>query len=252
MNLKERMLSGQKIYGTMIRMSRNSGIVYLAKNAGLDFIMYDCEHSCYNFETLQDLFVTGNALGFPGLVRVPELTKGYISRFLDFGAAGVMLPMTNTAEEARDLVKWSKYQPLGDRGYSTGCAHLDFKGASKHTEVMEDMNNRIITIAQIETKTAVDNVDSIAAVPGVDALLVGPNDLSLSLGIPGDLMNPIELDAIAHVAAACKKHKKGFGLHAGVNMLKKFADDLTIVMSDTDTGMLEKGLSGIKEAMTAM
>jgi len=251
-HLKEKMLSGQKVYGTMIRMSRNSGIVYLAKNAGLDFIMYDCEHSCYDFETLQDLFVTGNALDFPSLVRVPELTKGYISRFLDFGATGVMLPMTNTVEEARDLVKWSKYQPIGDRGYSTGCAHLNFKGAAKHTEVMEGMNSRVITIAQIETKLAVDNADAIAAISGVDALLVGPNDLSLSLGIPGDLMNPIELDAIGHVAAACKKHRKAFGIHGGVNMLQKFAGDLTIVMSDTDTGIIEKGLNGVKEAMTAI
>ena len=216
------------------------------------FILYDCEHSCYDSETLQDLFVTGNALSFPSLVRVPELAKGCISRNLDFGATGVMLPMTNTVEEARDLVKWSKYQPVGDRGYSTGCAHLDFKGAAKHTEVMERMNSRIITIAQIETKLAVDNANAIAAISGIDALLVGPNDLSLSLGIPGDLMNPIELDAIAHVAAACKKHGKAFGLHGGINLLKNFADDLTIVMSDTDTGIMEKGLNGLKEAMTAI
>ena len=248
--LKEKLLSGQKIYGTMIRLSRNPGMMYLAKQAGFDYLMFDCEHSCYNFETLQDMFITGNALGLPSMVRVPELTKGYASRFLDFGAEGIMLPMGNTVAEAEELVKWTKYRPLGDRGYSTSCAHLDFKGASDHTQVMQEQNKRIITISQVETQQAVDNVEEIAAVPGIDGLLIGPNDLSISLGIPGDLANPIMTEAISHVVAACKKHHVAFGLHAGPALLKRFMDDLTIVMSETDISVLERGFRQAREAMT--
>ena len=252
MNLQEKLRAGQKVYGTMVRVVRNPALAYLAKNAGLDFVMYDCEHSNYNFETLHDLFITGNALGLPGLVRVPIATKDYISRSLDSGAAGVMSPMTDTPEIARDIVKWSKYQPTGERGYSTGCAHINFQGAAKHTEVMAEANSRILSIAQIETKLAVDNAEAIAAVEGIDALLIGPNDLSLSLGVPGDLMNPIELEAIAHVAAACKKQGKAFGLHAGVKMIAKFIDDMQLVMSDTDTSILERGFKSVRESLQAL
>ncbi len=88
MNLKEKAVSGEKIFGTMLRIQRSPAITYAAKNAGLDFVMYDCEHSNYSMETLHDLFVTGNALGLGGFLRVPELQKSYISRALDQGATG--------------------------------------------------------------------------------------------------------------------------------------------------------------------
>ena len=249
MNLKEKLLAGQKVYGIMLRLNRDPGILHLVKNTGLDFVMYDCEHSSYNFETLQDLFVCGNAMGLPGLVRVPELSKGYLSRFLDFGAGGVMLPMTSTAADAKELVRLTKYAPVGERGYAASSAHTGFKGSAKPLELMACANNRILTIAQIETKQAIDNAQEIAATSGIDVLLIGPNDLALSLGVPGDLTSPIVLEAISHVAAACKKQGRIFGIHGGVNLLKLFKDDLALVMSETDTSVLEKGLNSLREAM---
>jgi len=252
MNLKEKLHSRQKIYGTMIRLSRDPSILCLAKNAGLDFVMFDCEHGSFNFETLQDLFVAGNGMNLPGLARVPELSRGYLSRFLDLGCGGVMLPMTSTAEDARELVKWSKYAPLGERGYVTNGAHVHFKTSSKPLEAMEEANSRILTIAQIETKEAIKNADAIAAVPGIDALLIGPNDLALSLGVPGDLTSPIMIESVSKVAAACKRHGKAFGIHGGVQLLKLFKDDITLIMSETDLSILEKGLNGLREAMHTM
>lgn len=246
MELKEKMKSGQKIYGTMLRVSRNPAVCYLAKNAGLDYVMFDCEHGNYSFESLHDMFIMGNALGLNGLLRVPHLSRDHISRALDCGATGAMVPMTDTLEQAEEIVRWSKYSPLGERGYGSGCAHTDYVGGGKHKEIMEAANLKIISIAQIETKLAVDNADQIAAVKGIDVLLIGPNDLSISLGIPGDLMNPIELEAITHVAASCKKHGKFFGLHAGLNLLEKFSDDLSFVMSKTDTDILAEGFAQIK------
>jgi 2-keto-3-deoxy-L-rhamnonate aldolase RhmA len=241
------MLSGQKIYGTMLRVSQNPAVCYLAKHNGLDFVMYDCEHAPYDMETLHNLFITGNALGLGGFLRVPDLSKDYISRALDQGARGVMVPMLETPEMAKALVKYSKYQPIGSRGFSNAIANVDYVAGRKHVEVMEEANNTVVSIAQIETKLAVDNAAAIAATPGIDALLIGPNDLSLSLGIPGDLFNPIELEAIAHVAAACKKEKKAFGLHAGAKLLEKFIDDMTLVMMQTDIDILNAGFASIKE-----
>jgi 2-keto-3-deoxy-L-rhamnonate aldolase RhmA len=229
----------------MLRVSRNPAVCYLARNGSLDFVMFDCEHSNYTYETLHDMFIMGNALGLGGLLRVPVLSRDYISRALDCGAAGAMVPMTETPEQAEEIVRWSKYSPLGERGYGSGCAHTDYVGGGKHEAIMGAANQKIISIAQIETRLAVDNADQIAAVNGIDVLLIGPNDLSISLGIPGDFMNPVELDAIAHVAACCKKHGKFFGLHAGLKLLEKFSDDLSFVMSQSDTDILAQGFARI-------
>ena len=245
MELREKMKSGQKVYGTMLRVSRNPAVCYLAKNAALDFVMFDCEHGNYSYESLHDMFLMGKALGLNGLLRVPQLSKDHISRALDCGAAGAMIPMTETVEQAEEIVWWSKYAPLGGRGYGSGGANTDYVGGGKHSEVMEATNQKIVSIAQIETKLAVDNAEKIAAVEGIDVLLIGPNDLSISLGVPGDLMNPIELDAIAHVAASCKQHGKFFGLHAGIKLLEKFSDELQFVMSQTDTDILAAGFAQI-------
>lgn len=247
MLLKEKLMSGQKIYGTMLRVNQNPAICFIAKNAGLDFVMYDLEHAPYNMETIHNLFMTGNAIGLDGYLRVPNLSKDYISRALDQGARGVMVPMLETPEMAQELVKYSKYDPIGGRGYASGIGHVNYVLGGKHTDVMENANNTVVTIAQIETKLSVDNAEAIAATPGIDALLIGPNDLSLSLGIPGDLFNPIEIEAIEHIIAACKNNNKAFGLHGPAKLQEQFIDDITICMFQTDIDILTAGFKNIKE-----
>ncbi|MDR1177399.1 MAG: hypothetical protein LBK64_01090, partial [Spirochaetaceae bacterium] len=113
-------------------------------------------------------------------------------------------------------------------------------------QLMADMNKRVMVIAQIETALAVENVMEIAAVEGVDMLLIGPNDLSVSLGIPGDLMNPIELDAITKVAKAARENKKLFTIHSNAQLHNHFQDELRVVMQIGDTDMLKSGCEGIK------
>jgi len=249
MSLKEKLLSGQRVYGSMVRLQKNPAISFLAKNAGLDFLPYDCEHSHYNFETLHDIFVTGNAMGFDSFVRVAQLSKDWISRILDSGATGIMVPMTETGEQAKEIVNWAKFAPIGDRGYGSGLAHSNYASGGKHVDVMAAQNNRVVVIAQIETELGVNNADAIAATEGIDVLLIGPNDLSISLGIPGDLLNQKELDAIAKVAAACKKHGKSFGLHAGAPMHEHFKADENFMMLSTDMDILANGFKNIKETL---
>lgn len=246
MNLKEKLLSGQKIYGTMLRVVRNPAICLIAKNSGLDFVMFDCESSNFSEETLHDAFILANAIGLGGFLRAAELSKKCISCPLDWGATGIMVPMTETKAHAEEIVNWSKYCPTGKRGYCGGGAAAAYLGGLTHQTAMEQSNAKIISIAQIETRLGVDNAEEIAGVDGIDVLLVGPNDLSISLGIPGDLMNHLELEAIAHVAGICKKKKKSFGLGAGVKFLQIFAHDLTFVMVQSDTDILTNGLSAIK------
>ena len=246
MSMKEKIKAGQKVYGTMIRMVRNPNLAVLAKKAGLDFILYDGEHCEFGLETLKDAFAVANAMDFAALARVPVTTKDYVSRYLDLGACGIMAPMTETAQNAADLAKWSKFAPIGERGFGLGLDNVSHMNAP-HATMMEKANERVVSIAQIETKMAIENADIIAATEGVDALLIGPNDLSISLGIPGDLLNPIEIEAIAHVGAACKRNGKAFGVHAGPALLGKFIKDLDIVMMDTDIDMIYQGLSNVCE-----
>ena len=246
--LKETLMSGNKIAGIMIRVLRNPAAAQLIKNAGLNFFMFDCEHASYDMETLHDTFLMANALGVGGFVRVPAGEKAWISRVLDAGATGVMVPMIENREQAENLAKYSKYQPIGIRGFSGGIAYSAYKGGV-HMQMMEEQNRRVITIAQIETRSGVANAEEIASVEGIDALLIGPNDLSIALDIPGDLMNPIELEAIAKVAAACKKHGKAFGLHGGPALLEKFKDDLTLIMSGSDVDVLTNGFKSTYETI---
>jgi 2-keto-3-deoxy-L-rhamnonate aldolase RhmA len=246
MTLREKLKSGEKVFGTMLRMSRSPAVCYLAKHGGFDFVMFDCEQSSYTINDMHDLFVMGNALNLAGLLRAPALEKEHISRPLDCGAGGVMVPMIETAEQAAVLAGFSKYPPLGERGYAAGGAGTDFKGG-KAPEIMSAANMRILSIAQIETGKAVDNAEHIAAVEGIDMLLIGPNDLSVSLGIPGDLMNPMELEAIGHVAEACRASGKFFGLHGGLALLEKFRDKLDFIMSQSDTDMLAGAMKDTAE-----
>lgn len=252
MTLKEKLQAGQKVYGSMIRVLRNPSVCWIAKNAGFDFVMFDCEHSVFSVETLHDCFAAAHAMGLDGLLRATELSKSCISRSLDAGAKGVMVPVTETPEQAKEIVKWSKYAPIGDRGYSAGTLATHYMSNKSSVEIMKAANDSTVSIAQIETRLAVDNADAIAAVEGIDVLLIGPNDLSISLGVPGDTMNPIELEAIRHVAEACKRNNKAFGIHAGLKMIQKFADDLTFIMCSSDADILRDGFTNIRKSLGEM
>jgi 2-keto-3-deoxy-L-rhamnonate aldolase RhmA len=232
----------------MVRMIRNPAIAPLAARAGLDFIMLDLEHGPFNLETVEDIFKAGRPLGLGCFARVPELSRGWVSRILDAGATGVMVPMLETVAEAELLVRWAKYGPLGGRGFGGIGGHTDFDAIAPGAtlEFMAKANAETLTIAQIETARAVENADAIAAVPGLDALLIGPNDLAISLGCAGDFMGEILHDAIGRVAAAAATHGKIFGMHAGDPLLERWIPKgLTLVMNNLDGNMLAAAMKAI-------
>jgi 2-keto-3-deoxy-L-rhamnonate aldolase RhmA len=246
MSLKQKLVSGEKIHGCMLRVVRNPAIWLMARDAGLDWAMLDCEHGNYDFETLHDMFVMASAVGMEGFVRVPVGSKEWISRVLDAGAMGVMVPMVETKEYAQEIAGFAKYTPVGKRGFVGMSAHNHYH-AAKPVDIMKAQNDSVLAIAQIETKKAIENVDEIAAVEGIDVLFVGPADLSISLGIPGDLTNPIELEAIGKVAAACARHGKYLGLLGNLELLGHFRDELGMVMVGDDANMLIAGLAKTME-----
>jgi 2-keto-3-deoxy-L-rhamnonate aldolase RhmA len=244
----QKLREGKRVVGTMVRMVRNPAIAIVAHNAGLDFIMLDMEHGPHTMETVDDVFKVGRTLGLGCFVRVPELTKGYVSRSLDCGATGVMVPMLESVEQANLLVRWAKYAPLGGRGFGAPGGHTQFIGVGPDaiSAFTAKANADTITIAQIETAQAIQNIDIIAAVPGIDALLIGPNDLSISMGCAGDFLGDTMEKAIGKVAAAAKKHGKIFGMHGPDPLTERWLPrGLTLVMSNLDTNVLAAGLKTI-------
>ena len=198
-------VSGTPLVGTMIRMVDNPGIAHIAFQAGLDFIMLDMEHGAYTFSDLSAIAGTAYTLNLDCYVRVPELSRGYVSRALDCGATGVMVPMIETVDQAQKLVSWAKYPPTGKRGMGSIGTLTGYGRVQDASSFMEMANKTTLAIAQIETVTGIKNIEAIAAVSGIDVLLVGPYDLSVSLGIPGNFTSPDLHEAIRKVAGASLK-----------------------------------------------
>lgn len=241
MTLKERVFN-EKLYGVFMKIIDNPAITILAKNAKLDFLFYDCEHGMYTYEKLHNLILMGNSVGVPAFVRVPQLSKSDIAKSLDCGATGVMVPMIEDRKQAELLVQWSKYPPVGKRGYAGG-ANTDYRPSGNHKENMTELNKSVISIAQIETELGVQNIEEILTVEGVDAVIVGPADLAISLGIPGDYFNQIEIQAIDKVAYACERHKKGFGIIGKLELIERYKNQINFLISRIDVDIIREGFT---------
>ena len=229
----KKLKEGNRIVGTMIRMVRNPAIAQIAYYAGLDFIMFDLEHGSYSIETVSDISKVARSIGLGIFARVPELSRGYVSRLMDVGIEGIMVPMVSTSEEAKQLVRWSKFVPIGKRGFGGSGEFTNFIPIdSDAITFMKHQNESTLAIAQIETAEAIKNIDAIAAVEGIDVLLIGPNDLAISLGVAGDIMGKVGQAAIGKVADAAEKHHKIFSIHSSNDvLLEKWDSRIQMVMS---------------------
>lgn len=238
--------SNQKYVGMFCKLITSPAMYLMAKNAEMDFIFYDCEHGMLNNETLHDLILFGNNIDLPTFVRVAELSRKEVSQVLDCGARAVMVPMIETKEQAEKLVEWSKYTPIGNRGYSSG-ANTNYGPSGGHQENMENLNNQTVTIVQIETKLGIENIEDIAAVSGVDAIIVGPVDLSISLGNTGNIMHKNELSAIDKVIKECKRNNLMFGIIGSEKILNHFKEDVNYWISANDSNLIRDGIQNAVE-----
>jgi 2-keto-3-deoxy-L-rhamnonate aldolase RhmA len=224
---KARLREGGIAIGTMISELRTEEVSYVLAAAGFDFFVIDTEHASANWETVQTLSRAARSAGIVPLVRVTDTLYSLIARALDAGAMGVMVPHVETAADAREIVRCVKYPPAGERGFGLRGAVTDY-GQVSAAQAIEWSNAETLVFAQIESGRALDNLDDIAAVPGIDVLLVGPNDLALSLGVPGELLHPKLQDAYRRVADAANRHGIAGGLHPG---------DLKVVECGCTAGM---------------
>src|ERR1700722_3179121 len=187
--LKQRLAAGETAYGTMVCEYTSPGMPATLVAAGAEFIMYDMEHTGIDFAELKRQFSYARSLGIVPMVRPIEKSYSAVTRLLDMGALGLMLQMTESAEEAMKLVSWTRYPPHGVRGCSFGQSHDDY-APGEMTDKIRISNERVIVMPMIETRRGLEAVDDIVAVDGVDGVHLGQFDLSLSLGIAGQIDHP--------------------------------------------------------------
>lgn len=213
--VKAALQAGGISLGTMIFEFNTTGIARIAASAGAEFVIYDMEHTGWSIETIRTLFATSRAGEIVPMVRVPATQYHLLSGPLDAGAMGLMIPMVETEEQAQLIAASVKYPPEGRRGAAFGVAHDDYGLEGGTTiERMARANREVLTIAQIETALGVQNVERIAAIPAIDVLWIGHNDLTNSMGIPGQFDHPDYLAAVARVLAAGRAHGKAIGIMA--------------------------------------
>jgi len=202
-SMKDVATSGGLKVGTFVCEFATPGIGYILKNAGLDFVFLDMEHSGFDVSTMKSALRYFEAADLPCLVRPPGKDYYDMARMLDIGAQGLCLPMVSSADEARSIVRQCKYVPDGERGVALGIMHDRFRPGAVN-EKLAAANRDTAIFPLIETAAGIEEVAEIAAVEGVDGLWIGHFDLSCSLGVPGEFDHPKFKDAIARTHAAAK------------------------------------------------
>ncbi|MBI3666152.1 MAG: aldolase [Acidobacteria bacterium] len=248
--IKQKLKAGGRVLGTCITDYTSPEIVTIFKAAGLEFFFIDTEHSVPSYRDIQTLVRAGRGAGVIPLVRVTQSEYFLIARLLDVGAMGIIAPRTASVEEARRIVTSMKFTPEGNRGYGLRGIVNDYQYAGARAE-MDSANRETMVILQVENTECLDAVFDIAATPGVDALMIGPFDLSISLGIPGQFDDPIFWKAFGRVVEACHKAGIAPGIHVGnATQLKKAAGrGARFLVCGSDASVLLAGYRSIVEEM---
>lgn len=238
-DLRARMKRGERVIGTMVQEVRTPAIAQILKEVGFDFFMLDMEHGAFNLETAAEIVRVARLVDIAPLVRVCGPQYELIARILDQGAAGVMVPRVEARSDVERLVQAMKYPPMGQRGMSSDAPHsqYDFKPLP---ELIELSNEDTIAIAQIERRAAIENIDDLLSVPGLDAALVGPEDLSVSLGVPGESTSERVTGAIETMVESAKRNGVASAIHMGsVEPLQGWLNKgMTMVMYASDLDFL--------------
>ncbi len=209
--LKEKMAGGKLTVGMIARLVRGNEIAAIAHTAGFDCLFIDLEHNSFSLESVSQICLTCNALQVTPLVRVTDRSHAEIARALECGAMGVIVPGVETPEHARSVVAAAKFPPLGERSIAPHLPHLFFRAAPA-TEVMPALNEATLVISMMESLAALDAVEEIAAVEGLDMILVGAHDLCNAMGLPGQHDHPKVRAAFERVAKACRETDTFFGV----------------------------------------
>ncbi len=236
----ERMRSGGVALGLSVRLARSPEIVRIAKATGHDFLFIDGQHAVFNVETAANLASTAIPLGIAPMYRVLGLNDPNVAGLLDNGITGIIFPDINTAEEARRAVEMCKFAPIGRRSVGAVFPQFDCE-TPPLAEALPALNASTAVVIMVETGKGLENIETIAAVPGVDVIHIGTNDLMVDLGKPGRLDDPAVEKALDRAVAACRANKIFAGC-GGIRDIKRQAAiakrGIQYFTTQSDTGFL--------------
>jgi len=212
--IKESFRKGKVVIGTWVFEFNTPGIARLLASTGIDFVVYDMEHSGFGIESIRQLMAQTRPLNLAAFVRPPSNEYHLIAPLLDAGASGVIIPKVETVSEATRLVDTCKYYPEGQRGAAFSIAHDDFLPGDVPTK-MRAANDAMVCGILIETAEGVENLEGILGVNGIDLVWVGFLDLSLSMGIPGQFSHPQFKEAVNRILQVSEAHRVPVGILSG-------------------------------------
>src|SRR5215475_10929753 len=238
--VKKALKEGKVVIGATVTAA-NPDVAATLAGAGFDFLWIEMEHSPLTLETVRSMILATRGMKAMPFTRVPVNEPWMAKRVLDIGSLGVVFPFTSTRELAEQAVKSCKYPPLGIRGFGPGLASS--RWGMSGSDYAKFANENVLVVVIIEQKQAIDNIEQIASVPGVDVLFIGVNDLSFSLGVGGKTNDPIVEEAVNKVLAAGKKYNIPVGYPAGnpIEINKRIAQGFRFFQASSDLGMMAAG-----------
>ncbi|HEY2016020.1 MAG TPA: aldolase/citrate lyase family protein [Bryobacteraceae bacterium] len=221
---RERLAKGETVFGCGLQVYRSAEIPRAFACAGFDYVFIDMEHGSYDLETVQDMIVSSNLAGITPIVRVAELLYSLIARLLDSGAQGIILPRVEDPKILEEALSWMRFPPQGKRGYGVNTTMIGYENHS-FPEIIEHLNRNTVSVVQFETTVAMDRADELLSLKGLDIAMVGPADLSISLGIPGQFDHPLLLSTVDRLIEKCNKYGVVPGIQTrGLAMAKMWAE----------------------------
>ena len=252
--LKERLASGETVNTFAMGRAFHPNLIQMfAIHGGFHGFWIDHEHTGFSIDQIEVAATAGRAAGLDCFVRIAPTDYALVTRCLESGAGGVMAAQINTAEQAEQFVSWAKFAPRGRRGLNSG-GHDGRFGNMPLAEFCETANRASFVAIQIETAQAVEHVDAIAAIDGVDHLFLGPADLSQDLGVIGQFLHPQCIEAMEKISAACRKHGKSWG---AVTMAPDHCEVLIkhgcqLISMTNDVRLVNAGIKSVKQTFASL
>ena len=247
--LKKALQDGKNVFGPFLKLT-DPAAVEIIGFAGFDFIIIDAEHGPISIQNAQNMIRAAETANITPIIRVANNDEALILRALDIGAQGIEIPQINSKSQAIKAVKSVKYSPQGERGVCRYVRAANYSSMDKF-EYFKSANNETMIIAHIEGVEGINNLDEILSVPGIDVIFIGPYDLSQSLGIPGEVSNPLVTEKMKEVVLKCKENKVSVGTFADDVKTAKFWVSLGVqyMSFSVDVGILYEASKQIVEKL---
>ena len=247
---REKLAKGGAVFGCGLQVYPSAEIARTFAAAGFDYVFIDMEHGTFNLETAHDMIRAALDTGITPIVRVGELAYSLVARLLDGGAQGIILPRVEDPRMLEEALAWMRFPPLGKRGYGVNPTMIGYE-ARTFPEIIGHQNSNTLAVVQFETVTAMERADELLSVAGMDIAMVGPADLSISLGIPGQLDNPLLIATVERLIGQSVAHGVVPGIQTRSLAMSKFwaGRGMRFVGTSAEHGLL---LEKARETVTAL